>query len=992
LNMRAFPRLAQVCSERGLDFCGVDLRWGITAEQSGRGKVIEMCTNEINNCCYFVCMLGERYGWAQASQPPYDELFDKTLQSAIDNGFPWMSMYADRSVTEIEILHAALRHPTLQPSRKFFYTRDSKYEIPGHPELSQSENEESAEKLRRLKSQLRRWGYVNRPSYATPEQFADWVVADVSAAINRDFPRENKMSVPEIQAHLRELFLEGCRRNHLPRQSLLNEMDRHLLSTSSSHQSTRILVISGDIGIGKTCLVANWTKSLMQKWPKWNMERPPFVFEEYITNNGFDINHIAMKRRLLAALIERTGSSETVPPSESLFLLKYQKIFLRLVEADLDDQGIQPAPIVLVFDGFDQIPAQDAIQFIEWLRPPLPRNVFVVLSATEAPGLTWLASGQPYVAHLKVEGIWERTEKEAFAETYLQKFSKTMDEGQMGAVVASKRTDNCLFMRTVVEQLRMLATFETLSGLTEELLAAPTVEHLYERVFQKWEIIYGPVLMKIFGILRVAKHGLSESEILDILKLPAAEWVEVSTALQYLLNTESGVVRFSHASISRIVEDKFLNPNTGEGQALTESLMENVKGFFQEQQAKNRWPGGIPDHLRKNAKELGIALDGDGDEEDPYAALMRMLKEEMAKQAVLKDINRELQVDCIKALKTVKGVSVPEVTDEKGNSSTQTKQQQATKTFLREGTSSLEQQYIQMLMGYRAKKEEVAIAEDMDSYPKLLKQKQRLVRREAVATESREVLMRQRRTFVKDMMKRVFGPSLDMKTLEIVEGELIDKVKRLRKVRLKSIRLRLHKEGVERALKAKDFLADGLTLIDFEQLKIENQALNEKIDERGEDIGKLKREIATCACILAHCKEKHEFVQKENVILRTTLDGAEKDLHEERTRLAHLKMQRDHVRVSNNDMARTRGLRGNAHLLQSFDQDKLDLLHKTANLETLRGQYVSIQAETDVLRTTISLNNNGDTSPSKSIVFIPGPWRRRGRSRFQGNSLRSSTM
>lgn len=37
------------------------------------------------------------------------------------------------------------------------------------------------------------------------------------------------------------------------------------------------------------------------------------------------------------------------------------------------------------------------------------------------------------------------------------------------------------------------------------------------------------------------------------------------------------------------------------------------------------------------------------------------------------------------------------------------------------------------------------------------------------------------------------------------------------------------------------FRAEGLHLIDFEQLKIENQSLNEKIEERNEELVKLRK-------------------------------------------------------------------------------------------------------------------------------------------------------
>ena len=42
----------------------------------------------------------------------------------------------------------------------------------------------------------------------------------------------------------------------------------------------------------------------------------------------------------------------------------------------------------------------------------------------------------------------------------------------------------------------------------------------------------------------------------------------------------------------------------------------------------------------------------------------------------------------------------------------------------------------------------------------------------------------------------------------------------------------------------------------FEQLKIENQTLNEKIEERNEELHKLKKKITCTVVILSHTREK----------------------------------------------------------------------------------------------------------------------------------------
>lgn len=63
----------------------------------------------------------------------------------------------------------------------------------------------------------------------------------------------------------------------------------------------------------------------------------------------------------------------------------------------------------------------------------------------------------------------------------------------------------------------------------------------------------------------------------------------------------------------------------------------------------------------------------------------------------------------------------------------------------------------------------------------------------------------------------------------------------LERVRLKNITLRMHLKKLEKSLRAKEQLAEGLHLIDFEQLKIENQTLSEKIEERNEELQKLRK-------------------------------------------------------------------------------------------------------------------------------------------------------
>jgi Domain of unknown function (DUF4201) len=71
-------------------------------------------------------------------------------------------------------------------------------------------------------------------------------------------------------------------------------------------------------------------------------------------------------------------------------------------------------------------------------------------------------------------------------------------------------------------------------------------------------------------------------------------------------------------------------------------------------------------------------------------------------------------------------------------------------------------------------------------------------------------------------------------------------------VRLRNISLRTALRKLERTFRAREQLADGLHMIDFEQLKIENQTLLEKIEERNEELAKLKRKKTTTVQVFLH--------------------------------------------------------------------------------------------------------------------------------------------
>jgi len=114
----------------------------------------------------------------------------------------------------------------------------------------------------------------------------------------------------------------------------------------------------------------------------------------------------------------------------------------------------------------------------------------------------------------------------------------------------------------------------------------------------------------------------------------------------------------------------------------------------------------------------------------------------------------------------------------------------------------------------------------------------------------------------------------------------------------------------------------NMYLIDFEQLKVENTNLNEKIEERSEEVVKLRGKVTNSIHILTHVREKLECVKKENADLRQLVASTEGELGGVRDELAKTKKRRDGHIKANVRMKERMPLVGSEGLLLDYEQRK----------------------------------------------------------------------
>ncbi|XP_036407700.1 coiled-coil domain-containing protein 96 [Megalops cyprinoides] len=184
-------------------------------------------------------------------------------------------------------------------------------------------------------------------------------------------------------------------------------------------------------------------------------------------------------------------------------------------------------------------------------------------------------------------------------------------------------------------------------------------------------------------------------------------------------------------------------------------------------------------------------------------------------------------------------------------------------------------------------------------------------------------------------------------------------------VRLENIKLRNKTRRLEALLTASEELAGGLHPIDFEQLKIENQTYEEKIEERNEDLLKLRRKVGQSVQVLTHITEKLQLLQEENQARRDQLAEVDAVVASRRDALNKTKQARDGLRAENLQLRQRCGLLGNETLLRDFE-DKVGASESLEQrLEMLKSRHAELTLKCSSIKKR--LDESKQTSAGLSV-------------------------
>jgi tetratricopeptide (TPR) repeat protein len=530
-----FPQLRRLCRARGIECVEVDLRWGVTEEQAERGEVLRICLSEIGRCRpYFIGVLGERYG----SVP------DAVAEDLVEE-HPWLDAGNGRSITELEILHGALNDPEHAP-HAFFYFRDPGYarRLPTEQQKDfEAEGPDARSRLDQLKQRIMASGLRVRAGYADARQLGQRVLEDLTASIDLEHPPGVEPDPLDREAAVHDAFAQSRAWVYIGREAYHERLDAHAAGDGGP------LMVLGASGSGKSALLGNWVRRYRRAHPD------VFVLDHYLASGHDSADHVRLVRRIVLEIKRRYRVVDDVPDDPA-----------KLCEAFPDwlARAAARGRMVLVLDALDQLENRSHAHSLGWLPGYLPRNVRLVVSTL--PGTTLTALERRGCESLVIEPL-TRPERARLLVEYLAHHNKALGPDHVDTIVSAEQTGVPLFLRTLLNELRVVGKHERLSAMIEDYLGSETTVDLFARVLSRFEADLGAeppdLVARGMSLLWAARRGLSEAELGELLgsrEAPVARAVlsALLLAAEDHIVDRSGLLTFSHGFLREAVKRRYL--------------------------------------------------------------------------------------------------------------------------------------------------------------------------------------------------------------------------------------------------------------------------------------------------------------------------------------------------------------------------------------------------------------------------------------------------
>ena len=437
LMKRTFPKLRKLAAERDVTLTELDLRWGITEEESKSGKVVEICLREIENSIpFFIGIIGNRYGWVPSKED---------LGGSVTERFADVNKYIEQhlSVTEMEMQFGVLSRE--EDMHAYFYIKE------------QEENPEKVdypEMLNRLKQEISKSKYPSS-GYKSPEDLAKQVEEAFIKLLDTLFPEGNLSELEKERIGQRSFMNQLCQ-NYIKDEKNFEVLDKWL-ADEDCHQ----FVVTGASGLGKSALIANWIK---EKLTDNNCEYN--IIYHFTGNGGSESSSEHITKSIANEIKDIYGWEDDELEPET----KLEDLFIKV-----SAEGGKP--LLIVIDAINQIVDVDNAKLLNWLPVPT-KGIKILFSTLEDDRTMEVFKHRDYpIFTLQPLDIERRSQ---LVRSYLKLYAKSLTEKQVLRIAADSQCENTLVLKTLLDELINFGIYEKLDERIEYYLAAESIDDFYQ--------------------------------------------------------------------------------------------------------------------------------------------------------------------------------------------------------------------------------------------------------------------------------------------------------------------------------------------------------------------------------------------------------------------------------------------------------------------------------------------------------------------------------
>ena len=564
LSKVIFPEVREILKPRGIYLVDVDLRWGITEQESEKGETLKICLDEIENSRpFFIGIIGDRYGWIP------DEAPSKMLNST-ENRFNWENKLkaGDHSVTALEIYYGVLNNLE-QKDRSFFYFRDDKFikDVPKEKVSDLKDKDKiQQKKLAVLKKTIKdeysdlprnlndysvkykglkiNWLEIKNSAIqknidmdklhkiaddgiVDNDEILDLNDTEKKLVFNNTFTYLDFDSLVKFGEQVKEDLLRSIY-DEFPEDSIeLDPLDQETMIHTNfcndrsnffvgrekqlqvisdyviKNSSNKPLAIVGEPGSGKSALMAKAFSNCNSE------EDNTLIIPHFVGCSPSSVDCFRTLNRFCALIIRKFNIEleEGIPDEYNKLMECFKSIVKQIPEK---------GKLIIFIDALNQLSSSHKSHSLNWLPEILSENVKIIISAL--PGEV-LASIEDKKFPQEKVGALNNNNREEIIRGRLKPYRKdTLTKEQMAVILKKEESGKPLYLTIVAEELRLYGEYERvnqkIAGFSEN------IEGLFDQIFKRLEDDTDDInlVRDAMCLFECSRFGLLETEMLQLLK------------------------------------------------------------------------------------------------------------------------------------------------------------------------------------------------------------------------------------------------------------------------------------------------------------------------------------------------------------------------------------------------------------------------------------------------------------------------------------------